>query len=208
MVDVLLPPAFTKSGLVKSRDQAWEEGDWTATFNLWIVQDYPLPAIVYQQRSPHKSWAPGKLDVSCAGYYKAGESQRDGLREVKEEMGKDFDFDNIIFAGRKMYVGSNSKGIVGHNVVDVFMTVNNDSLESYKLQKEEVYAICSCPIDDLIRVHSQENFSFLVKGINSEGEKIEMTVDKNMFPYNWDNYHYKMALLADRLLKGEKNLIY
>ncbi|MBU1110766.1 hypothetical protein KKB83_04060 [Patescibacteria group bacterium] len=31
---------------------------------------------------------------------------------------------------------------------------------------------------------------------------------KDSFPFNWDNYHFKIALLADRFLKDEKNLIY
>jgi hypothetical protein len=28
------------------------------------------------------------------------------------------------------------------------------------------------------------------------------------FPQNWDDYHYKIAVLADRYFKGEKPILY
>lgn len=42
-VDILKPPTFEKSGVVKSREQALDAGDWIGTFNLWIVKRQPVP---------------------------------------------------------------------------------------------------------------------------------------------------------------------
>ena len=72
-VDVLLPPAFKPSGVIKSRQSAITDGDWIGTFNLWILQSDPIPSIIYQQRSPNSTWEPNKLDVSVGGHYQAGE---------------------------------------------------------------------------------------------------------------------------------------
>src|SRR5262249_19061079 len=115
-VDILAPPLFGKTGQVKSREQAYDDGDWLGTFNLWIVRRTPVPAIVYQIRGPHKSWAPNKMDVAVGGRYDAGESFTDGLREVKEELGKDYAPEALTYVGRKIYVGFDVKGREKHEV--------------------------------------------------------------------------------------------
>lgn len=207
-VDVLIPPTFMKSGKKKTLEQAWNDADWIGTFNLWIVQDKPIPAIVYQQRSLDNSWAPGKLDVTAGGHYSAGEEIKDGMREVEEELGKNFKYSDLMYFGRKLHVSPDVKGRERHNVVDIFMIKDNSPLNSYELQESEVYSICACPIDDLIKVHTQKNYVFRVTALKSNGEKIEIKVNKDSFPFNWDNYHFKIVLLAQRFLKGEGNLLY
>ena len=104
IVDTLLPPTFKKSGQTKDRNQAWNDGDWIGSFNLWILQNDPEPAIIYQVRSSKSSWAPNKLDVTAGGHYTAGETIEDGLREVKEELGKDYNFNNLFSLGRKLHI--------------------------------------------------------------------------------------------------------
>jgi hypothetical protein len=132
----------------------------------------------------------------------------DGLREVREELGRDFKPDQLIYLGRKLHVSPDTKDRLRQNVVEVFMVEDNSELRSYKLQEKEVYAICACHIDELIKVHTQDNYTFNVKGINYAGDEIEIEVTKESFPYNWDNYHFKIALLANRFIKGEENLVY
>lgn len=207
-VDILIPPKFVKSGIVKPRSKAFKDDDWLGTFNLWIVQDSPIPTILYQLRNPSLSFFPNKLDVSVGGHYQAGEDKKGGLREVKEELNKIYDFDKLSFLGNRMFVSPDLHKNMRHYIVDVFMVLDNSPLESYKLQKDEVYAIFFLPIDELIKVHSVKNYTFKAKGIKNNSEKIEIAVKKDSFPYNFDNYHYKIALLAKRFLKKEKNLIY
>ena len=207
-VDILLPPTFKKSGMVKTLQQAWDDEDWIGTFNLWVIQDKPVPAIVYQQRSPKSNWAPNKLDVTAGGHYETREEILDCLREVREELGKNYKVDQLTYLGRKLHVSPDTKGRMRQNVVEIFMTVDNSDLVKFKLQESEVYAVCICPIPELIKVHTNEDYSFKADGITSGGEKIEINVNKDSFPYNWDNYHFKIVLLADRLLKGEKHLLY
>lgn len=206
-VDILLPPTFEKSGVIKPRDKAISDGDWIGTFNLWIIQSEPVPSIIYQQRSSRSTWAPNKLDVTTGGHYQAGETIFDGLREVKEELGRTYDKTTLTYFGRKLHVSPDIHGFTRHNVVDIFFVTDNSPLSSYKLEEEEVYAIVSCPINSLIQAHSS-NLSFNASGVNNKGEKIQLAVTKDSFPYNWDNYHFKIALLADRYLRGEKNLLY
>ena len=206
-VDILLPPTFKKSGVIKSRKEAIEDGDWIGTFNLWIVQTDPVPALIYQQRSPNSTWAPNKLDVSAGGHYQAGETMHDGLREVQEELGRTYRVEDLTYMGRKLFVGPDIRGKMRNNVVDIFFVLDNSPLNTFALEENEVFAVVTCPLDDLLQVHSSVH-SFQAQGFTNKLANISITVDKNSFPYNWDNYLYKVALLAQRYIAGEKKLLY
>jgi hypothetical protein len=107
-----------------------------------------------------------------------------------------------------MNVSPDMKGRMRHAVADIFIVLDNDLIESYKLQKEEVNALFLCPLEELVQVHTQKGYSFIAHGITNDGRKTTIKVSKTSFPYNWDDYHFKMALLAKRFLKGEKYLVY
>jgi isopentenyldiphosphate isomerase len=207
-VDILLPPNFQPSGEVKTRRQALVDGDWFGTFNLWIVSNNPVPSVVYQQRGPQKAWEPNKLDASGGGHYQAGEKFTDGLREVEEELGKHYTPKDITYLGRKMHVGQDTAGWTNNNIVELYFVEDDTPLKEYVLAKDEVYAIVSCPIAELLKAHQDEAYTFEADGYRQDGTAYRMKVSKNSFPENWDNYHYKIALLADRYFKGEQNLIY
>ena len=207
-VDILTPPTFTKSGIIKTIKQAWNNEDWIGTFNLWIIQSEPIPSVVYQVRSPKSSWAPCKLDVTAGGHYSSGEELEDGLREVKEELGKRYKPKELTYLGRKMHVSPDVNGKMRQNIVDISFILDNSQLSTYLLQEAEVYAITSLPIGELIKVHSKLEYQFQAEAFVADGKTIKLDVKKDSFPFNWDNYHFKIALLADRFLKGEKNLIY
>ena len=206
--DIVTPPLFEKTGEVKTLEEALADLDWLRTFNLWIVQRKPVPAIVYQQRTPKALWAPSKLDVAAGGYFNAGEEMKDCMREVKEELGREYPIERIAFVGRKLNVDRDLKRRLRQTVVEIAIVEDNDPIETYALEQEEVYAICACPIDDLIRVHTEPGYVFEVQGLSAQGEKMSISVTKDSFPPNWDHYHLKMALLAKRFLEGETLLMY
>lgn len=208
LVDILKPPNFSKSGIVKTREEAYKNGDWLGTFNLWIVQDDPFPAIIYQQRSYQSIWAPGKLAVTAGGHYLAGENIKDGLREAQEELGKKYSFKELTFLGRRIYVGYDSNKNEKRNIVDIFIVKDNSSITAFKPDTKEVSSLSPCSIKDLVKMYSIKNYSFMAQAFFSDGSRKKIKINKNSFPYNWDNYHEKMVFLAKRFLDGEKYLYY
>ncbi len=207
-VDILLPPTFEKSGVIKTKEEAWDNQDWIGIFNLWIIRSIPEPSVVYQVRSPNSSLAPNLLDVTAGGHYMAGEIIADGMREVEEELGRRYNMEDLVSLGKKIYMGYDTKKRIRHNIVDVFMVKDNAPLEEYMLQKEEMYAICSFPIQEIINIFTKIGCSYDVAGITSSHKPITIHATKESFPPNFDNYHFKIALLADRFIKGEKYLVY
>lgn len=208
LVDILEPPLFKPSGVVKTREQAQNNGDWIGTFNLWIFTKDPVPSIIYQQRSLQKKWAPGLLDVAAGGHYTAGEKLVDGLREVVEELGKHYSVSQIAYLGRSMFVNLDVQKRRLNEIVEVYMNEDNNPLSSFTLQKEEVDAILTCPVQELLQVNRKEGYSFTAKGVSNTGKPVEIRVTKGSFPVNWNDYHYKMAILADRYFRGEKDLLF
>ena len=208
LVDILKPPKFLKSGAIKTREEAYKNGDWLGTFNLWIVQDDPTPAIIYQQRSLKSVWAPGKLAVAVGGHYLAGESMRDGLREVQEELGKKYSFDKLTSLGRRVYVGYDNHNNEKRNIVDIFIVKDNSSITTFKPDPNEVYSLCLCTIKDLVKMYSSNKYSFTTQAFLSGESRKEIKISRKSFPYNWDNYHEKMVYLSERFLRGEKPLYY
>ncbi len=208
LVEILLPPDFSKSGVIKTREEAYADGDWLGTFNLWIVRDDPVPAILYQQRSLESDWAPGKLAVAVGGHYMAGEGIGGGLREVQEELGRRYAPNKLTYLGRRIYVGYDSKKNNKRNVVDIFMIKDNSPINNFHPNPKEVYSICLCPIKNLISLYSSDDYAFATESYPSRGGKKTIRINKNSFPYNWDNYHKKMVYLSDRFLRGDGDLFY
>src|SRR5689334_15155032 len=104
----------------KDRAAVHRDGDWHKVFHCWIAyrdsdkRDY----LVVQRRGPNTQTFPNLLDITAAGHYQAGESIRDGVREVREELGIDVDFDKLIPLGVHISVGR-YKGLIDRQFADV-----------------------------------------------------------------------------------------
>jgi hypothetical protein len=200
-VDILDPQTLHKTGVVKTRIQAKEDGDWLGTFNVWVVQTKPEPAIIYQLRSPNSTWEPNKLDVSAGGHLSAGEEPVDGVREAHEELGRNYSKIDLISLG-------NRENDDNHTLCNIFLIEDNSPFSEYKLDPEEVTAIFRCPLSKLIEVFENESKRFIAHGISHEGKPLTYEVSQKSFPFNADNYHPRMARLIMRTLDGEKELKY
>lgn len=207
-VDILLPPDFKKSGVVKTRAQAVKDGDWLGGFQLWIIRTKPKPALIFQRRSSQKSTFPNLLDVSVAGHYQAGETVKNGLREVREEIGKHYRFNQLTYLGKKVFIGFDHQGHKLQTVNDVFFILDNDPMKSFILQKKEVTSLLIIPLTDLKAVFTKTRYQFVALGIRENYQTLANTITKADFIKNWDPYQYKIALLVEKFLKGEKNLLY
>jgi hypothetical protein len=132
----------------------------------------------------------------------------DGLREVEEELGKKYKKEELTYLGKKIHVSPDVNGKMRQNIVDISFILDDCDIRTFILEEVEVYAISSLPIAEIIKVHTKPKYQFRANAITADGNTIKLDVKQGSFPFNWDNYHFKIALLADRFLKGEKNLIY
>lgn len=207
-VDILNPTTLQKTGEVKTLADAWKAGDWVGTFNVWIIQTSPEPAIVYQLRSPNSSWEPNKLDVSAGGHLQAGEEPQDGVREAEEELGRTYNKKNLVSLGFRKNESHGTDGTKRNTVCNIFLVEDNAPLNEYRLDVQEVPAIFLCPLSKLLEVFEDASKTFTAQGISHDGTPLRYEVSQKSFPYNADNYHQRMAKLIDAYIKGDKGVQY
>ncbi len=112
-----------KTGEIIERDEAHRTGAWHGAFHCLIIserggQGYAL----FQKRSLTKKIAPGMFDVSVGGHYAAGEDAKvAGPREIREELGLDVRFDELIPVGRRVFVYCFTPGIKEYEFQDIFL---------------------------------------------------------------------------------------
>ncbi|MCY3979600.1 MAG: hypothetical protein OXG23_15995 [Chloroflexi bacterium] len=189
---------------VKPRAAAHRDGDWHQVFHCWVIgrESDRSPFLVLQKRKADLDY-PNKIDISAAGHLAAGESLRDGPREIREELGLCVAFEDLIPLGRR--VGINKIGdFVDRQICHVFLYQCNQPLEAYNYQRDEVAGLIKLPIADAMRLHAGEVPFVVAPAVGLESPQITLTLDD--FIPSIDNYIMKILLLAQRYFASEKEL--
>lgn len=80
------------------KSEAHAQKWWHKTFHCWIylIDEKENLCVLLQKRSPLKKEYPGFLSISVGGHLQSGEKMRDGVREIKEELGIEAPFEKMI----------------------------------------------------------------------------------------------------------------
>ena len=189
---------------VKSRAAVHRDGDWHQVFHCWVVgrEADAAPFLVLQKRRSYLDY-PNKIDISAAGHLAAGESPRDGIREIEEELGLCIDYEDLIPLGRR--VGINRSGdFVDRQICHVFLYECNQPLEAYHYKRDEVAGLIKLPIADAMRLHAGEVCAVTAPAVGLKSPQLTVALDD--FIPSIDNYIMKILILAQRYLAGEKEL--
>lgn len=141
----------------KRRADVHRDGDWHLAFHLWVV----APAgVLLQRRARGKSSWPGFLDASAAGHLLAGETVRDGLREVDEELGAAYAFDDLVHLGVHRVAETERSGTVNRELQHVFAIRDDRPLAAWRdFDRVE--------LDGLVLI-GHEGFAALAAAVNDE----------------------------------------
>lgn len=194
----------------KMKSEARTKGYWVSSIHCWIIRPQDEGYVLFQKRGALKKIFPNKLDISAAGHYKSGEVESDGIREISEELGLDVLYNSLIPLGVKIDVAKVGENTV-HEFCRTFLYQCNKRPQEYDLDLNEVEGLIEIKITDGLSLFSGEIKSAIAKGVEYNKEKnqfehIEIAVDINSFIPRVDSYYYKVFIMADRLLKGEKYL--
>jgi isopentenyldiphosphate isomerase len=189
----------------KERLAVHQDGDWHRVFHCWIAYrdadgcDY----LVMQRRGPNTQTFPNMLDITAAGHYQAGETVRDGVREVHEELGIDVEFDRLVPLGIHISVGRYN-GLIDRQFADVFLYIHDQDIADYHYQVEEVAGLLALPVDDGLAMFAGERESMMARAVGVQNGSV--TITPADFISTPDMYTYKMLIIAKRALNGEKHL--
>jgi isopentenyldiphosphate isomerase len=190
----------------KERDAVHRDGDWHRVFQCWVIyrdregRDW----IVLQRRGADKDFYPNLLNVTAAGHYTAGETMRDGVREVREELGIDVEYEDLIPLGRRVGIARQGN-LVDHEIADVFFYICDKPLREYNYQREEVDGLVAFDINKGLAMYAGERESIQAQAVGYGQDVITIT-PADFVPTN-DNCMVKVLVLAKRCLNGEKHLV-
>ncbi len=189
----------------KERSAVHHDGDWHKVFHCWVAyrdasgRDW----MVLQRRGPDTEVFPNFLDIAAAGHYQAGETMRDGVREIEEELGIEASFDDLIPLGIRIGI-AHYKDLIDRQFADVFLLIHAQDISTYAYQKEELAGLIALPIDEGLELCAGERNTLEVQSVGQQNGLI--TIGKEDFIPTLDEYFYKMLILAKRALNGEKHL--
>ena len=194
----------------KMKSEAQKAGDWVTSIHCWIVRSCDKGYVLFQKRGANKKIFPNILDISAAGHYKSGEKISDGVRELSEELGISVNFESLIPLGIKFDIAKVKENIV-REFCHTYLLLNNKKPNEYILGIDEVEGLVEISIEDGLALFADEVISVNAHGIEYDETKkswkeIEIKVEKTSFIPRIDKYYYKIFIMADRLLKGEKYL--
>lgn len=159
-----------KLGL-KPRDDVHRDGDWHETFHCWLAD----PTHLYLQlRSDAKQDFPGLFDITAAGHLAAGETVRDGVREIQEELGIDLSLEQLDPLG------------VFEDVIETETFLDREFAHTYIYPyKGETLTLDADEVADVSKVDF-ETFAALLAGAREQieatsvvtGETLQMTKEK------------------------------
>lgn len=124
------------------RGETIKAGDYILVVHIWITNnrgDYLI-----QKRAHHLKYYPGIWAMTGGAVRKGESSQEAALREVEEELG---------FKAEKNKMGKITRMKRGHMLTDIWSLHQSISLDSLKIQKEEVSQVkwvSRCTLEEMI----------------------------------------------------------
>ncbi len=172
-----------------AREEAHAHGYWHHTFHCWLARagENGEAMVLFQQRSAGKDTNPGRFDITVAGHLAAGESPKDAVRELEEEIGLEIGFDQLTYLvtikedAEGVYHG---KRIIDREVSDVFGYIADWEMTRFRLQEEEVAGVYEAPARDLIALMEGAIDELRASGVVSRDGLLsisETTVTKGAF---------------------------
>lgn len=192
------------------KSETHRKGLWHRAIHCWIVRDQSPGYVLFQKRGRDKTVYPNTLDISAAGHYRSGETASDGVREIIEELGLDVSFQRLVPLGIKIDVGLAGTHIV-HEFCDVFLLEESREPRDYEVNHDEVEGLVEIAIPDGLAMFAGDRSEVNAKGIEYDRSSqrwldISMPVATESLIPRVDSYYYKIFIMAERLLRGERHL--
>ncbi|MFA9558240.1 NUDIX domain-containing protein [Evansella sp. AB-rgal1] len=159
---------------IATREEVHRHGYWHETFHCWFVsKEDDTNFLYFQLRSDTKKDYPNLFDITAAGHLLANETVEDGVREIKEEVGIDISFRELVPLGIIDYCVE-KESFIDRELANVFLYKSNKSFDDFTLQEEEVSGIVKVAFNDFIKLWSGETEKIQVTGftIQKDGEQI------------------------------------
>lgn len=191
---------------VETRENIHKYGYWHKTFHCWfITKEEGKDYILLQIRSDQKKDYPNLLDITAAGHLLADESVDDGVREIKEELGIQVSFEELIPFGVIKY-SVQEENFIDNELAHVFLYESKHSLEEYTLQRDEVSGVIKVEFSSFSELWQGKKTEVKIDGfeISHDGKRIAINkaVNKDAFvPHDISYYKKVITFISESISK-------
>lgn len=189
---------------VATREEVHRLGLWHESFHCWIVsREEEIDYLYLQLRCEMKKDHPNLFDITSAGHLLAHESAEDGIREIKEELGIDVTFSELIPLGIINYC-VNHEDLIDNELAHTFLYKKNLAFDVFSLQEEEVSGVIKVKFTDFIDLWTGAKQNVHIKGFeidpNGQTLDIDRMVGTNSFvPHGLSYYETIIQLIQEKL---------
>lgn len=187
-----------------SRDDVHKYGYWHETFHCWFVKRIEGKNYLYLQlRSDRKKDYPNLLDITAAGHLLADENVQDGVREIREEIGIEVQFEELISLGIMEY-SVTTADLIDQEFAHVFLYKSHHGFDDFQLQEEEVAGVVLVEFTEFSELWFDKSDSTTITGFKFDDEgnrvKIEQLVGKEQFvPHQVSFYQEVVEKIKEQL---------
>lgn len=192
---------------VMDRKEAHMKGEWHQTFHCWVINGQESGAVLFQVRSPEMVNFPNMLDVSAAGHLEAGETEEQGIREVREELGIPLEMKSLYRLGYRVEVADQANGQKNREYQAVYLLRLDKPFSEYHPQVEEISGLVWLGLRDGLELFSGAREHATVSGIrwnasDSQWVPISREVTTDDFLPRIQHYYLTVHIMAERLLEN------
>jgi isopentenyldiphosphate isomerase len=164
-----------------------------AAFHCWLFQKHQGKIYIYFQMRNSKVSYPNLLDITAAGHLASGEGPVEGAREIREELGVNIPYHDLISIGQFRDALPLSNNKIDNEWCHLFIYSYKEKLETLTLQKSEVDSIVCVPMEDFKEILlSKEPID--VNALTYDGEEVEAKTYRltlaNFVPHKIEYYQY------------------
>lgn len=192
---------------IANRKEVHRLGYWHDAFHCWFITKENKKNYIYlQRRSNSKKDYPDLLDITAAGHILATETIEEGVREIKEELGINVSFQELISLGEVEYSVTNPN-FIDNEIAHIFLFENHKSFEEFSLDIDEVAGLYKAEFNHFSEMFFWNREELFVEGfeINELGEKyfINKVVKINDFvPHQLSYYQFVIQKINERLISN------
>ena len=165
---------------IATREDVHRLGYWHEAFHCWFISKEKGTDYLYLQlRSNTKKDYPNLLDITAAGHLLANETVQDGVREIKEEVGIDISFQELIPLGIIDYCVI-KEDFIDKEIANVFLYKSQKSFDDFTLQEEEVAGIVKVEFNHFVELWFAERETIKIRGFEIEKDGNIILIDGNV----------------------------
>lgn len=194
----------------KDKKQVHIDGDWHKSF-ICIVFNPNHKTIYLQKKYPgrYSFNRPDYLDFTVGGHYQANETIEEGIREIKEELGIDVNFSDLISLGIRKKAAKISETFIEKEFQYIYLLPTSLNLNDFPLDGDEVKGITEININNLIKLLEKSLEFINIKTIEINGNKKSIIESKttleNFVPsYLEDGLYLKFCKQINNYLSGDE----